>query len=98
MCSMFEPHEDRRELTSRAPGRVAALLGFVLGFGIGWLVWAALVLPALRTGPSVDNPSGDPTEWLYYGSLVVCLVLALFVVAVLGEWLERRRQGVRKEM
>lgn len=98
MCSMFEPHEDRREQTSRAPGRVAALLGFVLGFGIGWLVWAALVLPALSTAPSEDNPSGDPTEWLYYGSLAVCLVLALFVVAVLGEWLGRRPKGVRKEM
>ena len=91
---MFEPHDDHREEPALASGRVTAILGFVIGAVAGWLVWYFLVLPLLEGPATADNPSGGPSEWIYYGSLVLCLVGALFVVAVLGEWLgKRRRQG-----
>lgn len=91
---MFEPHEDRREQTAVKSGRGLAILGFVIGAGIGWLIWYLAVLPRLEGSPSEENPSGGPSEWIYYGSLVLCLVIALFVVAVLGEWIgKRRRKG-----
>lgn len=69
-----------------------AVLGFVLGFGIGWLAWDRVALPLLRSTPTADNPSGDPADWLYYGSLIACVGITLFVVAVIGEFLGSRRR------
>jgi len=89
---MFEPHDDRRPEESSASGRVGGVLGFVLGFGIGWLAWYVLIRPALTSEPTVDNPSGEAAWWIHYGSLIGCVVLALFIVAVMGEWLGSRRR------
>ena len=80
---MFEPHEDRREEARSASGRLGALVGFVIGAAAGWLVWFALVLPRLDETASA---------LIHYGSLVLCLAVALFVVAVIGEWIGSRRR------
>lgn len=91
---MFEPHDDRRldDAPSKAPGRIAAVLGFVLGFGVGWLVWARLVVPALSGDPTPENPSGQPADWIHYVSLALCVAVSLFVVSVIGEWIGSRRR------
>lgn len=90
---MFEPHEDPRteQVPSKTPGSLGFVLGFVIGFGVGWLLWDKVVLPALRSTPTADNPTGDPTGWIYYGSLALCVAVSLFVVSVIGEWLGSRR-------
>ena len=93
MAPMFEPREDPREKAPASTGgRAGAYLGFVVGFGIGWLVWDRVVITLLRDTPTSDNPSGDPAAWIFYGSLAVCVGLALFVVTVIGEWIGSRRR------
>ena len=92
MSLMFEPHEDRRAAETTTRGWPASVLGFVLGFGIGWLAWFALIRPALTSEPTADNPSGEAAGWIYYGSLIATVVLALFIVAVVGEWIGSRRR------
>ncbi len=89
---MFEPHEDRREDDTPKSARGAGILGFIVGAGVGWLVWYFAVRPLLDGTPTPDNPSGDPSELIHYGSLVLCLLVALFAVAVIGEWLGKRRR------
>ncbi len=89
---MFEPHEDRREEPALASGRMNAVLGFVIGAVVGWLVWYFLVLRLVEAPSTPENPSGGPSDWIYYGSLVLCLVGALFIVSVIGEWLGKRRR------
>lgn len=88
---MFEPHEDRREDDTPKSARGAGVLGFIVGAGIGWLVWYFGVRPLLEGTPTQENPSGAPSELIHYGSLVLCLLVALFVVAVIGERLGKRR-------
>jgi hypothetical protein len=90
---MFGPHDDRREDTIPRSARGPAILGFVVGAGLGWLIWYFGLLPLLEGEPTQDNPSGGPSEWIYYGSLVLCLLISLFVVAVIGEWLGKRRRA-----
>ena len=93
MAPMFEPREDPREQApTSARGRAGAYLGFVVGFGIGWLVWDRVVIALLRDTPTPDNLSGDPAAWIFYGSFALCVSLALFVVAVIGEWIGSRRR------
>lgn len=91
---MFEPHDDRRteDVPSKAGGRVVAVAGFVIGFAVGWLAWDRLVVPALSGDPTAENPSGQPAEWIYYGSLALCVAVSLFVVSVIGEWIGIRRR------
>jgi hypothetical protein len=94
---VFEPHDDKRELqTRRSGGWVGGVFGFALGFTVGWLAWDRLVLPLLRGRPTPENPAGDPTELIYYGTLVLCVGASLFIVAVASERLGRRRANSRR--
>ena len=50
------------------------------------------MVPALSGDPTAENPSGQPAEWIYYGSLALCVAVSLFVVSVIGEWIGSRRR------
>lgn len=89
---MYGTREDLRQYDRTTGIRRVSGLGFVGGLVLGWLVWYALLRPALTGDPAPDNPSGEAAGWLYCGSLIVCLFLATCVVDVIGQWIGSRRQ------
>ena len=89
-----EPHDD--EPSTFAEGRLAGILGFVLGCAVGWAAWHFLVVPFITPAATVDNPDAAPADWLYYGTLVGCMIVALFIVAVIGEFIGSRRKKARR--
>jgi hypothetical protein len=95
---VYSQHGELRddEQSSLEVDRLLSFLGFVIGIALGWLLWAKVVLPALSGDATPDNPSGQPSDWVYFGSLALCAAVVLVIVAILGELVSivrRRRQA-----